>query len=55
MYIFEIVLSQPARGRDTATRQLRMLFMEDLKSAVATVGALNGYVMHSVGLKVRLS
>lgn len=54
LYVFEIVMINAARGELTPRRSLRLLFHEDLKAPIANVSALNHYLLHSVGLKVRL-
>lgn len=49
-----MIKGEPAPGDASPRRALRLLFMEDLKSAVGIVDGLDGYLIHSVGLKVCL-
>lgn len=39
-------------GSSPPERHLRLLFTEDLKSAIANVDTLHGYLLHTVGLKL---
>lgn len=52
MYVFEVIRGQAAADEADPPRQLRLVFMEDLRAAVTAVSALNGYVIHSTGLKL---
>lgn len=55
VYIFEVVDGEPAKDELNPRRTLRLLTCEELKAPVGAVYALNGYLLHSVGLKVRQS
>ena len=37
---------------ETPRRKLRLLFQEDVRSAVTTLAGLDGYLLHTVGLKI---
>ena len=52
LYIFEIVNTIHEDGKAEQSRKIRLRFMEEQKSEVSNIWHLNGYLLHSTGLKV---
>ncbi|EFP85411.2 uncharacterized protein PGTG_11767 [Puccinia graminis f. sp. tritici CRL 75-36-700-3] len=52
IYVFEIVVVNPAQNHRTYNRALRLRYYEETKACVTAVDAINGYFLHTMGQKL---